>query len=875
MAVDWNQVRDILARQIEQVKDEVLSEGQREVSAWLAKRIDTHGVLIADEVGLGKTRIACALIDATLQAGGKVAVIAPPRLLYQWQGEWRQYVKALTGGSTSAAAPVMLRSRWSMFADGTSYPLTDRHHWLLLSSQFAAFRIRRDNDALIALLTLLGDAIKDKTGETVTWGAGKTVANELQGTEMAAYRRAATYLARTKPRRERYAQVLRGARLLSGLDGVRAKLAAGTDGRALVHEVLGDLLGEVDLVIIDEAHKSREYAEDGQETALGRLLTNILRTGSTSRRVALTATPVELDVSQWQSMFARIGVGGLDLQAAKAFQEALRALRTYPTDVDMARRVAETAAVFQKTFAPYIVRRLRTRDRSFRALLPDGVAQQDLAHPHRAPIVVNDIVVDPKSRWRDDVLALEFLGKSAKGMPGAHVEKLVDRRFASGFVDEELLRGLAKNAAVDVDPTLARKRARMQFWAQKIELDESDVPSMWLMSHPRLRAAIGRIEHWTQQPGLDEQNEKVLVFGTFTGPLRRLRDCLNARDLLRQLGQGLPALHGTLPVDLIAFERDQMKQNGELPPDLANATKEELERRLETAAAQWERMRRNLAETLSEEWLHDALYPDEKREKEHAELHTVIEYLRDRVLTRMLARGSELVMSPDERRASAQYELQQLLSSLAAEGEDQNDGDGDDEARSELTRLTRLVRDEQASDGTTGIQRSPTTSAVYLGGGVKPASQRLIQARFNEEGAKPNVLICQSVVGREGLNLHKACRVVLLFHPEWNPGVVEQQIGRVDRIASRWEKLARAWHELGDSQVEFPRIVVEALCFAGTYDEFQTKCLNERMAALRAQLFGEFLAGVETSDEVRAILQGKEIDFSPPPLSTRAIRRAA
>lgn len=864
MAVDWNQVGAILAQQIAKTHDDLLSTGQREVLAWLTERVDAHGVLIADEVGLGKTRIACALIDATLQAGGRVAVVAPPRLLYQWQSEWRQYVATIGPGTQTKGAPVMLRSRWSMFADAVSYPLADRQRWLLVSSQFAAFRVRRDDDPLIALLTLLGDAIKSKTGETVTWGAGKTVAKDMQGSKWAAYRSAAAYLARTKPRRERYAEALRGQRLLSGLQGVHAKLASNTDGRALVHDVIGDLLGEVDLIIIDEAHKSREHAEDVQNTALGRLLGDILQTRSTTRRVALTATPVELDVAQWESIFARIGVSGIDFAPAQAFQKALYALRTYPTDLDNAQRVATAATAFRHTFAPYIVRRLRTRDPNFQALLPNALRQRDLAHPHRAPIAVQNIAIDRlEPRWRHDALALEFLGKAAKGLPGAYVEKLVDRRFASGYVDDALLRTLAQDVAVDADPMLARKRARLQFWARQLKLDESDASTLWLASHPRVREAIARIEYWIGQRGLDGKNEKVLVFGTFVGPLKRLRDCLNARDLLRELGRDAAVLRGTLPLDLIAFELEQMKQRGEAPLGLEHETSTGLQVRLETAAAKWERLRRNLADTLSEEWLRKTL---RVQDGGHAELHVVVEYLRDRVLTRMLVGVGERLLSADERRQYAEMELEQLRSSLPAEGEDQNDGEVEANPRSELTRLMRLVREEQGGDEVTGAQRSPNTSAVYLGGGVKPASQRLIQARFNDEDAKPNVLICQSVVGREGLNLHKACRVVLLFHPEWNPGVVEQQIGRVDRIASRWESLARKWHDLSDPHIPFPQIVVETLCFAGTYDEYQTKRLNERMAGLRAQLFGEFLNDVETNDEVRAILRGKEIDFSPAPL---------
>jgi len=53
------------------------------------------------------------------------------------------------------------------------------------------------------------------------------------------------------------------------------------------------------------------------------------------------------------------------------------------------------------------------------------------------------------------------------------------------------------------------------------------------------------------------------------------------------------------------------------------------------------------------------------------------------------------------------------------------------------------------------------------------------------------------------------------------------------------------------------------LCFEVTYYEYQINRLNERMAALREQLFGEFLAGVETSDEVRAILAGKRNRLAP------------
>jgi hypothetical protein len=78
------------------------------------------------------------------------------------------------------------------------------------------------------------------------------------------------------------------------------------------------------------------------------------------------------------------------------------------------------------------------------------------------------------------------------------------------------------------------------------------------------------------------------------------------------------------------------------------------------------------------------------------------------------------------------------------------------------------------------------------------------------------VLIAQSQVGREGLNLHEQCRDIVLLHPEWNPGVVEQQIGRVDRLSSRWCKDFDVWKEAG-AVGDPPRIEIRPIMFMGTY----------------------------------------------------------
>jgi hypothetical protein len=67
--------------------------------------------------------------------------------------------------------------------------------------------------------------------------------------------------------------------------------------------VVGLGLGVFDLVIIDEAHKSR-----GGDSGLSRILDGVVLAGDAVRHLAMTATPVELDVGQWRQTLRRIGV---------------------------------------------------------------------------------------------------------------------------------------------------------------------------------------------------------------------------------------------------------------------------------------------------------------------------------------------------------------------------------------------------------------------------------------------------------------------------------------------------------------------------------------------------------------------------------------
>jgi superfamily II DNA/RNA helicase len=117
--------------------------------------------------------------------------------------------------------------------------------------------------------------------------------------------------------------------------------------------------------------------------------------------------------------------------------------------------------------------------------------------------------------------------------------------------------------------------------------------------------------------------------------------------------------------------------------------------------------------------------------------------------------------------------------------------------------------------------------ALVLGGGDQQARERIF-AGFNTP-LLPEVLICTSV-GSEGIDLHRHCRRIVHYDLAWNPAILEQRTGRVDRIGS---KTFRERQGTGDG----PSLEVGVPFLAGTYDERMFEELR-----MRAQTF-EVLTG--------------------------------
>jgi len=128
-------------------------------------------------------------------------------------------------------------------------------------------------------------------------------------------------------------------------------------------------------------------------------------------------------------------------------------------------------------------------------------------------------------------------------------------------------------------------------------------------------------------------------------------------------------------------------------------------------------------------------------------------------------------------------------------------------------------------------------------------SPEAVQFAFNLPGP-PYILLCTEIA-REGIDLHLWCRRVVQYDLDWNPALMEQQIGRVDRIGS----LSRRASE--------PLEVVWAWT-PGTYEEYMARKVGERMEMMRVLLgAGEWLAPSPEDQQTIPDLDGYRLDFAP------------
>lgn len=314
-----------------------LDAGQRATLAALQDRLcdkNRPGAIIADEVGMGKTRIAVALACAVVRAGGRVVVAVPPGLLHQWRDEFRK-----TFGAAKEVLPEIpeIRSLRDLYSHNSKQSLKKDKVLLLphglLNFQMKAGRgsqeLREQYQGHIKELVRFSRMIPADEKQIINDHVGRLAKRHaLQPEELQ---------------------------------------SRGTGREAFISFTLS-LLGGFDLVIIDEAHKSKDDVSAKQSqvrrSTLAQLLMRLVRQDRVKnvppRRLCLTATPFELGPDNWRQILLRAGAADKKAKScgkeSEQFLAAAKAVQLLPGPATAdAFRIA--AGEFQKQLSPWVLRR--------------------------------------------------------------------------------------------------------------------------------------------------------------------------------------------------------------------------------------------------------------------------------------------------------------------------------------------------------------------------------------------------------------------------------------------------------------------------------------------------------------------------------------
>jgi hypothetical protein len=110
-------------------------------------------------------------------------------------------------------------------------------------------------------------------------------------------------------------------------------------------------------------------------------------------------------------------------------------------------------------------------------------------------------------------------------------------------------------------------------------------------------------------------------------------------------------------------------------------------------------------------------------------------------------------------------------------------------ARERIHTGTIVATSESLLEGEAPERRTILPNVRLANGEVDRATRRRLMLAFNTPFF-PEVLVSSSVMG-EGVDLHTDCRVVAHHDLDWNPSVLEQRTGRLDRLGSKSELTGR------------------------------------------------------------------------------------
>jgi hypothetical protein len=849
------------------------ADGERQVrtAREILKRFASQpGVVLADEVGMGKTYVALAVAVAALAndpSAGPVVVIAPPSVADKWVREWRKFVDSYLVDRPVIRGPKRAvrdgleflrildddaaeRQQLVVLTHGAMSELVkqDRieHRYVMLAVIRQALAGRPGAGALRELVAdrsprlhllpsvdpeLVRRLLEVKPGgwRKILIGAGELAPDDddpvpkslvdalaVPGLNLAPVRKAVEALPRKHG--DRFEERLR-----------KATSQLRREVRGVVRNAYGHLQLEAPLLILDEAHHLRNrknlfelFASERRSTEGEGPLFQMF-----SRMLFLTATPFNLRHDELINVLECFG-------------------STSESDGDCSVPVAKLAEQLDGC-----QRASQRLEASWRRLRQDHVEGLDenwwdpdvTIEGAAAPVLTARSDVEDVLRTFND--AKETLqpwiirhrrGSSRVRLPGDLIRRdptdvdrsVPDVRVQSppvglGVPESDVLPFLLANRADAVVPRNSEQRERLRLvavglsssydvvWStgvqdldQDDELDddapESSTVSNWYLQELRRAlptdAASGRrhpkVEATAERAfRLWEQGQKVVVFCFYRSTGRALRRAISAKVEEWLVERALQC--GTTLAEQERVSGDRLRKGGSAY---------------------------NIVEGFVEELLDRSSLEGRERERF---LDLVVSLLRTPIFrlrylnfdagdeAQMYSHALGLADSGATSLAGRLRALRQSLNDLPSV-----------ESRELLFKAVESVQvgsSRIAGDEMGGGSRSRDSKQLFLanvrlanGEVSRPRRERLLQA-FNTPFF-PDILIASKVLG-EGVDLHQQCRHVIHHDLDWNPAVLEQRTGRLDRIGS-----------LASREGE-PVVIYEPF-IAGAQDERQYRVVMDR-----------------------------------------------
>lgn len=839
--MDWTEVKnnvEKLLQEFQEYDSKQIDDSQKRAIRRAAIMLAEHGVILADEVGLGKTRIALVLGEAVMRAGGTVASIVPPGLLYQWEQEAKTIFKKIPSPKLINHI-VHLRSFDNLFNEH-AFPILKRKKdsWVLASQNFGFWTKMTNNNRRYDLFTLIKFYLLGR--KTTEWNKIRKVVIK-RNKKIASIDNAAKSLAKNKYISNNV--IWTKYQKPSDEFSIKNELFCNTDGHNLAFKCIGKLIGPVDFLIIDEAHKSRELFNDEKkipEKRLTQLIERIIIQPNDCRRLCMTATPIELESGQWKDVFNRCKlpkINGND-NFIDDFENALKDAFNNPKNPDLLERLIWTSKKFEQKMSKFVIRRKRTENDAYLKRIKKLGFDTKKMNSH---IEIQELSINPEKfkesngsqrDWKTAIYCFEGMSLASQGMAADQKTKMQRYRFASGLMDFET-NSEEFNKLKD-----CAQKDRIRFWRNRTKNLLCD-NNFSLYGHPRILATAKEI--WNE---VKKSKEKILVFGTYRKPIEALRNTLNALYII-ECAKSNPVKSTNrmgLSYEQIYAVYQQFYKGWNL---------DDLQRNVKKCENAYEYFLKRLNRDFDNACVCKEMNLDCLNEKEQDEIGK-------RIRSDLADALRELDKKNRQEKRTELFKniCDAYCKGIADQFKTEIDQDEQDESADKTNRKEKLF-DALGLGEEKNMSRRHSAFCRLMDGEMKMSTRRVVQELFNREDAFPKVLIAQSSVGREGLNLQRACRKVYIFHPEWNPAVIEQEIGRVDRMGSLWEKLADSWHE----GKEKPKVHVTFVVFEGTYDEHQYNVYKARCAMLESQLSGQLLK--EKFDEIIPEYKDKLADAAP------------